>query len=71
VSALREKQMDHLFKGFMVIMITMCGFFLMRLVNQLDKTVENVQFIQIEQQKLSDEQAHIKDKVFEIIQKVK
>ena len=44
----KEKLIDQAFKGFMVIMISICGFFLVRLVTTLDRATDDIEILKID-----------------------
>lgn len=44
----KDKLIDQAFKGFMVIMISICGFFLVRLVTTLDRATADIEVLKID-----------------------
>jgi len=62
MSVRQEKMLDNVYKLFMVIMMSTCGFFLMRLVNTLDKAVEDVEKLKTEQAVMRSEMSTLMKK---------
>ena len=59
MSSSQLKNLDYLYKAFVVGSMSLCIFFLVRLVNTLDKNVEDVQQLKVQQAQIQTHQAQI------------